>query len=280
VIPAHGIIILKEKKEIILIIRGTIEFTDLISDLNSEYMEYKFEKNNFEKIGFVHKGMFLASTALAKYVKPAVLATLKENQGFKVVICGHSLGAAVSTFACMIWMQDPDFDGIGLRAYAYGPPPIVSESLNTILISKVTSCIYGYDYVSRLCEGTLRDLGEVVKFFHHMEYADNCLKICRTKTKSIAEGSQDEQFIINLYKEIHLKCNNPKLEVPGKILHILHKKVHKNLQEGGHLIYFPKNNEFDELLLTSSFIKDHSAIFYIPSLNDLQSTLIEVSDIN
>lgn len=57
--------------------------------------------------GRSHKGFVISVNALREEIEETVLEALRENPGFKPVIVGHSLGAAVGSLLTMMWAKDP-----------------------------------------------------------------------------------------------------------------------------------------------------------------------------
>jgi len=71
---------------------------------------------------------------------------LDKYPDHSLVICGHSLGGAVTTILTALLMEKyPD-----MRGYAFAPPPCVDRTLAERLRPNLTSIIYGADIIGRL----------------------------------------------------------------------------------------------------------------------------------
>lgn len=57
--------------------------------------------------GRSHKGFVIATNHLRQEIEPTVLDALEEYPDYQVVVCGHSLGAAVSTLLTLMWAKEP-----------------------------------------------------------------------------------------------------------------------------------------------------------------------------
>eukprot|EP00516_Mucochytrium_quahogii_P008065 CAMPEP_0203747622 /NCGR_PEP_ID=MMETSP0098-20131031/2716_1 /ASSEMBLY_ACC=CAM_ASM_000208 /TAXON_ID=96639 /ORGANISM=" , Strain NY0313808BC1" /LENGTH=759 /DNA_ID=CAMNT_0050636089 /DNA_START=711 /DNA_END=2990 /DNA_ORIENTATION=- len=155
--PAFALMASRTKKEVILAIRGTREADDLLTNADFEYEEYEFHFDAAQAKKYkIHRGMACAAKWLLagliqeeKFVshpekKPKTTPNLPNHgenpgaglgaaleafydAGFKVTLCGHSLGAGVSTIMALFLVDSNP--NISVRVFGVGPPPCVDLEL-------------------------------------------------------------------------------------------------------------------------------------------------------
>lgn len=98
-----GVTISKNKKRICIAFRGSESRTDWYYDLM--IMKHKIKDDIY-----VHSGFHQQLTKGGTYdkLKECVQQLLKENPDFTVYVCGHSLGAAVSTLFGFMFSHETD----------------------------------------------------------------------------------------------------------------------------------------------------------------------------
>ena len=103
-------------------------------------------------------------------------------------------------------MSDKDLVTKGFKSLAYAPPSVVSEELNQYLKLFLFSAVFGNDLVPRLSFGAVRDLCEMVLFFHKKEKG---LKACEITSSFLYGRKIDELEMIQAYNEIKtvFKCS-------------------------------------------------------------------------
>jgi len=83
--PAHVVAISHEKKSIVVSIRGSKSYNDVVTDLNGRPKEF------FS--GWAHEGMATAAFWLSEQLRSLIDKKMKELPDYQIVITGHSLGA-------------------------------------------------------------------------------------------------------------------------------------------------------------------------------------------
>lgn len=109
--PVFCIILLEPNTDIMWILfRGTYTFSEIIADI--DYTQTKFYDNNMK----VHRGFY----TIYKNIKGEVLKKINEYKPSKIIMSGHSLGAAVST------MMNYDIYNMGINSvtYNFGSPKV------------------------------------------------------------------------------------------------------------------------------------------------------------
>ncbi|POR37763.1 Sn1-specific diacylglycerol lipase beta, partial [Tolypocladium paradoxum] len=188
----HYISLDHEAKAVVLACRGTLGFEDVMADMACEYDDMAWRGRRYK----VHKGIHASARRLLYGDDGRVLVTireaLREFPDYGLVLCGHSLGGAVtSLLGVMLALPNPDGPGFVISAephirllrpaaaddddaarpgdirlpsgrrihvYAYGPPGVMAPSLRNITRGLITSVVHGNDLVPHLSLGLLHDL--------------------------------------------------------------------------------------------------------------------------
>ncbi|KAJ5595481.1 uncharacterized protein N7459_001689 [Penicillium hispanicum] len=92
----HYLSIDHESKAVVLTLRGTWGFEDILTDMTCDYDDLEWQGKNWK----VHKGMHASAKRLLEggggRVMITLRAALEEFQDYGVVLCGHSLGGGVA----------------------------------------------------------------------------------------------------------------------------------------------------------------------------------------
>ncbi|KAF4508852.1 hypothetical protein G6O67_005183 [Ophiocordyceps sinensis] len=186
-------------KAVVLACRGTLGFEDVMADMTCDYDDLTWRGRRYR----VHKGMHASARRLLYGGDGRVLVTiqeaLREFPDYGLVLCGHSLGAGVTSLLgvmlaqpnpdgpgfvisaeshAQLLRQDPTHEGFGdlrlpsgrrIHVYAYGPPGVMSASLGKITRGLITSVVHGNDLVPHLSLGLLHDFQALALAFKHDE---------------------------------------------------------------------------------------------------------------
>ena len=122
----HYLCIDHESKAVVLTLRGTWGFEDVLTDMTCDYDELEYLGRSWK----VHKGMHASARRLlhggSGRVMVTIRAALDEYPGYGVVFCGHSLGGGVAALLATM-ISKPNDDTIGTSfvtaSPAYSQPP-------------------------------------------------------------------------------------------------------------------------------------------------------------
>ncbi|KAI0487809.1 hypothetical protein F4859DRAFT_270134 [Xylaria cf. heliscus] len=183
----HTVALDEESKAVVLTCRGTLGFEDVLADMMCEYDDLIWRGKSYK----VHKGIHASARRLLYGGDGRVLITIKaaleEYPDYGLVLCGHSLGGAV-TALLGVMLAEPSASGSGfltsaeehpkllsdaglppwqsyislpsgrpIHVYAYGPPATMSPSLQKATRGLITSTVHGNDMVPYLSLGVLHD---------------------------------------------------------------------------------------------------------------------------
>ncbi|KAL4917723.1 hypothetical protein BDW62DRAFT_81598 [Aspergillus aurantiobrunneus] len=188
----HYLFLDHESKAVVLALRGTWGFEDVLTDMTCAYDDLEWQGKGWK----VHKGMHASAKHLlmggGRRVMITIRAALEEFPDYGVVLCGHSLGGGVAALlATMISeptneasqvsfttasrpdrklllpstrnTEDPHNacylpPGRPIHVYAYGPPATMSPFLRRATRGLVTTVVNGQDVVPCLSLGILHDM--------------------------------------------------------------------------------------------------------------------------
>lgn len=126
------------------------DFNDTVTDLACEYIAYKN--------GLVHSGIFQGASFLVANVLP-VVSEYKTTYGCdKIIITGHSLGAATAAMMGLLINQTRD----DVFCYCFGCPAIISIELLPLSQKNIFSFNYDQDIVGKLSYGSVMDFRVMV----------------------------------------------------------------------------------------------------------------------
>ncbi|KAK4476224.1 hypothetical protein MN116_001433 [Schistosoma mekongi] len=147
---------------IVISIRGTLSFDDTIVDLLYDgvrltEVETFVESQTGKRPCFIgHRGMVERSRHLfnSLLTDRSLEIAFNKKAHYKLVVCGHSLGAGIASFlSAILHCTYPDVKG-----YAFSAPlGMMNQELANYCKPFLLSVIYGYDVFSRMNKSTISD---------------------------------------------------------------------------------------------------------------------------
>ncbi|KAL4782698.1 hypothetical protein BJX76DRAFT_349157 [Aspergillus varians] len=188
----HYLFLDHESKAVVLALRGTWGFEDVLTDMTCAYDDLEWQGKSWK----VHKGMHASAKHLlmggGRRVMITIRAALEEFPDYGVVLCGHSLGGGVAALLATMISEPtnevaqvsfttasrPDRQlllpsgrgtddthpacylsaGRPIHVYAYGPPATMSPFLRRATRGLITTIVNGQDMVPCLSLGILHDM--------------------------------------------------------------------------------------------------------------------------
>eukprot|EP01112_Ceratiomyxa_fruticulosa_P023934 TRINITY_DN940_c0_g1_i1.p1 TRINITY_DN940_c0_g1~~TRINITY_DN940_c0_g1_i1.p1 ORF type:complete len:538 (-),score=105.77 TRINITY_DN940_c0_g1_i1:125-1738(-) len=152
--PGHFIALDHQRCAVVLAIRGTFSALDAITDLVATPTPFMD--------GQAHLGFLKCAKRKVTILSDILIEKLKEYPTYKLVVCGHSLGAAVATLFTLLFNKI--FPEIPIHCYAYAPPSVttIDIALSPHTKSLITSFVFEDDIVPRLTYCSLSRLKEVM----------------------------------------------------------------------------------------------------------------------
>jgi len=152
--PGHFVALDHERRAVVLAIRGTFSALDAITDLvatPAPFLE-----------GQAHLGFLKCAKRKVTILSEILIEKLKEYPTYRLVVTGHSLGAAVANLFTLLFNQI--FPEIPIHCYAYATPSVatIDIALSPHTRSLITNFIFEDDIVPRLTYCSLSRLKEVM----------------------------------------------------------------------------------------------------------------------
>lgn len=114
--------------------RGTLRIHDVLTDLVCKQEPLQIG----DTIGAAHGGMLKAAQRLLDELRADIEAALSSNIGFKLVLCGHSLGGGLATLMAVligptiqVQPSEPENTAhhVPVTCFAYASPAVLSLEL-------------------------------------------------------------------------------------------------------------------------------------------------------
>ncbi|GIX66533.1 diacylglycerol lipase-beta [Caerostris extrusa] len=151
--PAFYIAIDHAKKYVVIAIRGTRSFSDLITDINAETLYFPSESKDKFKC---HRGALRSALFVQNKIKDLNILerAFTENPTYTLALTGHSLGGSIAVIlALLLRSQYPN-----LQCYAYGPLATLSGLGLPETLKYVLSVVVGEDMAPRLSATSCNEL--------------------------------------------------------------------------------------------------------------------------
>jgi len=155
--PAHYVVHDAERKEAVVVVRGTLSLEDVVTDLGGESV-------NLFVGGMAHQNILQSASTVLRSVAPA----LEELAGSvdQITFAGHSLGGGVSVYLSLLFRElvDPNAaeSGLSVKCFSFGAPGTCSLDVARSLQPNIVSICHADDIVPRLSFGHILELHDRV----------------------------------------------------------------------------------------------------------------------
>lgn len=154
-LPGYYLCVDRYSKNVVLALRGSSNLNDALTDMVGNYQPYRD--------GAVHRGMFHMTKNLMEHLEEIILSTIAAHEGFGFVVCGHSLGAGITSLFTLVFHDThPE---IPIHGYAYACPCTMDATLAKYCDDFMTTYVHGDDCVSRISLGSLDELKLTMQHF-------------------------------------------------------------------------------------------------------------------
>lgn len=144
-------------KAIVLSLRGTLNFQEVLLDAICDYVPFKG--------GLVHRGFLRSAVWLEENLLPSLKSWLSQFQATNLHLVGHSMGAGVvSLFRMMLddHVLSPD-RAIPIRTYCFATTATASKNLCDAYKPHISTFINERDLVPRVSFGSVKDFQDLVQ---------------------------------------------------------------------------------------------------------------------
>jgi hypothetical protein len=161
--PAHFIAIKKGKPkqtgpfpwqkdnvlEVLMVVRGTKEISDMFSDCLLESREFRG--------GYAHDGVCQSGLYLVEKQTDFLQHLLTESgrESIRLSLIGHSLGAGAAAIACI---EFNDVPGIEATCVGFGCPALLTKEISEEFQSRITTVVCDADCVPRMSKISVSNL--------------------------------------------------------------------------------------------------------------------------
>ncbi|KAI8968459.1 hypothetical protein BDF20DRAFT_828162 [Mycotypha africana] len=281
----HYVTVDHAAKAIVLTCRGTLGLSDILTDLSFDYTEFKLPSSNTFK---AHSGMLDAAQLLAKekgQVYQKIRQGLLQYPDYGLVLCGHSLGGGVASLLCVLWSEKKKIRdnhycfvtsklsglpaGRPIHCYAYGPPGVMSSQLSQYCAGLVTSVVHGYDIVSSLSFGILKDLKNIATSLHaESEAIEEIISRVAGQFQQ-QHDEEDQKWFWAMIKTMRADMTAEKMYPPNTVYLI--ETIPQIKQQYKVVLSRCEDVEarFSEIIFSRTMFMDHSPLMYERAINKL-----------
>ena len=149
--------------DVLLVIRGTKEISDVVSDLLMEASDYRG--------GRAHNGIQESGAYLVNKHLPLLKRLLEESKRKKIrlSLIGHSLGAGAAAIAAM---EFNEHEFIEAKSVGFGCPALLSKDLSESVSDYITTVVCDADIVPRMSGATVCNM---LLDMMSIDYIDNAI---------------------------------------------------------------------------------------------------------
>lgn len=281
----YGIVVDREKKAVVIVIRGTFSLEATVTDLNvrPELLEDYVDKcealrSDDVKGMYCHGGMLQGALHIFedlqrhKILDKLLLGDSPRCPGFSLVLAGHSLGAGCA--AILSLMLENTYYGV--RCLCFAPPGCVMSEQTAAQANFITSYVLDADIIPRISVhsvvGLRNDVLEMIariKVPKHVALAKDSSIQKETgnldlihRRESIPEGTFYQRIREFLEHQEKLKrdrgVNDIKLYPPGKIVHLVESAIGRSKRENATFTpVWATRDDFSEFQVPKSLFFYH-----------------------
>lgn len=191
--PAHGVLVDRKERQVVVIFRGTLTFSDLLTDMAMESTPFTCALGT----GTGHIGWVSGAKRMCEKLRPVWEKALADNPDCNLTFTGHSLGAAMAQLVAMIVGPTTEVAGrqgpVPVRAFGYGAVPVVDLAIARKASSYVTTFLEGADTAPRTGkEGALELKATLIKLHHDAAVRDRAQRL--RSRKGVVPSAEEKRW--------------------------------------------------------------------------------------
>ena len=284
----------KVEKSVVVAIRGTSSFKDILTNLDAEEVEFLNDHT------FAHAGILDGALRLLDETKSNGILKdfLQNNPDYQLVFTGHSLGGGTAILASMLALSGRYNDTINpsttkIKCVALGPPPVFrsdSIELEDPFLENIHIFINDNDIVPRLSLGSIYRLLSTIKSMDKLmtkkdfygalmleeEPSNKVIDIINDIQQKENNNTQlhfNSEVLNSFYGELSLDSQTEamisQLKHPGQV-YFFDGPCTSNDDKIEQCIYGTPDNFFNKVDLRFDMVTDHSASSYATAFNQLK----------
>jgi hypothetical protein len=277
----HYIAVHHAKKQVVLAIKGTSTISDVLTDIIGKAVPHSIEGANESQHDIrCHEGMYVAANMMLDDTLH-LLEHLFLPQNYQLIICGHSLGAGVSSLLGMFVKEK--LPELKLQVYAYATPACLSYQAALGCDDYITSVVNNNDCVPRLSLLNVRLMNKLFirldqklqekglspdDFRTAKNYLQDLMKIDKDLLLSPKELTDFlDQEIVESNEHKDEAFQDIQLFVPGRVVSIWNHTSDESVVGGraGH----GGMQVLRQVFVESNMVSDHGIISYRKNLEHL-----------
>jgi hypothetical protein len=277
----HYIAVHHAKKQVVLAIKGTSTISDVLTDIIGKVVTHSIEGANESQHDIrCHEGMYVAANMMLDDTLH-LLEHLFLPQNYQLIICGHSLGAGVSSLLGMFVKEK--LPELKLQVYAYATPACLSYQAALGCDDYITSVVNNNDCVPRLSLLNVRLMNKLFirldqklqekglspdDFRTAKNYLQDLMKIDKDLLLSPKELTDFlDQEIVESNEHKDEAFQDIQLFVPGRVVSIWNHTSDESVVGGraGH----GGMQVLRQVFVESNMVSDHGIISYRKNLEHL-----------
>jgi hypothetical protein len=278
----HYIAVHHDKKQVVFAVKGTSTVSsDILKDIIGKAVPHSIEgANESHRDIRCHEGMYVAANMMLDDTLH-LLERLFLPQNYQLIICGHSLGAGVSSLLGMFVKEK--LPELKLQVYAYATPACLSYQAALGCGDYITSVVNNNDCIPRLSllniclmnklfillDQKLQEKGvSPVDFRTAKNYLQDLMKIDKDLLLSPKELTDFlDQEIVESNEHKDEAFQDIQLFVPGRVVSIWNHTSDESVVGGraGH----GGMQVLRQIFVESDMVSDHGIISYRKNLEHL-----------
>lgn len=225
-LPAHYVAIDTQIRAIVVCIRGTANFIDILTDVaaTTDPLRIRSERSDSDDViveGFGHAGVVRSARNVFNRIRNVTLKAIHEKHGFELFITGHSLGAATAAVLALIMRDDPEFPRA--TAVCIAPPPCMTLELAEETAANTITIVNGPDIVPRLSVAVLLPFFSTAQYVSSLNASQKALLSMGMK-RSVIDWKDLDRHNESRIREMKKHHEGKRLYIPGKVFQLVRKK--------------------------------------------------------
>ncbi|CAF1381068.1 unnamed protein product [Adineta ricciae] len=270
----------KEKKTIIISIRGTLSATDVLTDINAA--EDILETELFGR-GYCHSGMHSAAKYIRDEICQRLIDIFAKYPDYSLILCGYSLGAGVACILSILLKSSYPH----LKCYGIAMPgSVLSENLILSTRDFIYSYVVDVDMIARASLRSLEQLRDRILIALNKCDRNKFRVLTTTLVETLTKRRQVFHSISNVSDRTNLSLNTNStisqlvstdqsgervdLLLPGTIIHLYSTdRVGLFTRKASYRACLSHYNNFNHLIVHPRMWFDHFPASYSTAFADV-----------